>query len=110
MTVTVIVLRGTLAITIRGMGRTLAIRAGAITISLRRTPAPSRVTGVLPSILVEDRHAVLVLHDGPAIFAILVDEQGRIAVFDGRSKILTIRGEHGCGLREGRSGAKDEKH
>jgi len=102
-------IRRTIAVTLVRMRGTMAIpaRAGAITVG--RTSAPIWRTDALMTILVDDRHTIMVLYYGAAVFAIFVDEKRRITIFDGCSEILPIRGEHRRRLSAGRSGATNKK-
>lgn len=111
-----IVVRAMMPVTRVGMGRaisvtrvglrgTMAITASGLTKAMRRARSPMWWTDGLLSILVEDRHAIVVLHDGAAIFAILVHKYRRTAVFDGRSEVLSVRSKYRRRLSEGRSRA-----
>ena len=107
--VTRIGMRRTVAITLVRILGAMAICAGDGTIALRRAGAPMRRTNAMMSIFIDDRHAIVVLHNGAAVFAIFVDENRCVPIFDGRSEILPIRGEYRRRLRVGRSGAENKK-
>lgn len=107
--ISVILLVWTIAITRISMRRASSIAAGVVTISMRRARAPLWRTNCMLTILVEDRHTIMVLHYSAAIFSILVDKYCRIAVFDGRSEILAVWREYRSGLSERRAGVNYKK-
>ena len=109
MPVTRVVMGRTIAVARVWLRGTMAILASGLTKAVRRARSPMRRTDGLLSVLVEDRHAIMVLHDGAAIFAILVNKYRCTAVFDGCSEVLPVWRKYRRRLSEGRSRAEDKE-